>query len=170
MFCGFGFADDKGLSLCRSGYIFFCCVVVIKSNALQAGTGFDGPTGDWLGHLAFSAKTRECPVIASNYFWFNIICLSIATITIRFSFIAFSSRMVISDRLKEVFSFIPAAVLPALIAPIVFFHQGSVEFLMGKERFFVLAAATIVCFFTRSTLATVAFGLSALWFLTGGGA
>jgi branched-subunit amino acid transport protein len=104
-------------------------------------------------------------MIESNYFWLNIFFLSLGTLVIRYSFIAFSSRMVISDRTKEIFSFIPSAVLPALIAPIVFLHKGQVEMLLGKERFVVLLLATVVCYLTRSTLATVAFGLGALYLL-----
>lgn len=106
-------------------------------------------------------------MIPSNYFWLNIFFLSIGTIAIRFSFIAFSSRLKISDRLKDIFSFIPSAILPALIAPGVFFHKGSVAIVQGKERFVILILATIVCYLTRSTLATIAFGLVALYFMAG---
>jgi branched-subunit amino acid transport protein len=104
-------------------------------------------------------------MIASNYFWLNIFFLSIGTIAIRFSFIAFSSKFKVTEQMKQIFSFIPSAILPALIAPSVFFHNGSVAILQGKERFVVLILSTIVCFFLRSTLATIVFGLVLLYLL-----
>ena len=105
-------------------------------------------------------------MIPLDYYWLNVALLAIGTIAIRGSIIALSARTKISDRLKELFTFIPAAILPAFIAPAVFFHQGQVTWVMGKERVVVLVLASILCWFTRSTLATVGFGLAALFLFT----
>lgn len=105
-------------------------------------------------------------MIPLGYYWLNIALLAIGTIAIRGSIIALSARAKISDRLKELFTFIPAAILPAFIAPAVFFHQGEVSWMMGKERVVVLILAAILCWVTRSTLATVGFGLLALYLFT----
>ena len=103
-------------------------------------------------------------MIVSPYFWINVFLLAVGTFAIRFSIIAISSRIQISDRLREIFTYIPAAILPAFIAPAVFFHKGQSEIFYGKERFFVLLAATAISFYTRSTLLTIGFGLIALYF------
>lgn len=105
-------------------------------------------------------------MIPLDYYWLNVALLAIGTIVIRGSIIALSARAKISDRLKELFTFIPAAILPAFIAPAVFFHQGQVTWVMGKERVVVLVLAIILCWITRSTLATVGFGLAALFIFT----
>ncbi|HEX4923233.1 MAG TPA: AzlD domain-containing protein [Bdellovibrionales bacterium] len=105
-------------------------------------------------------------MIEPGYFWNNVILLAIGTLVIRGSLIALSAKLRISERARELFSFIPAAVLPAFVAPAVYFHQGQVEALMGKERFVILALATALCYVTRSTLATIAFGLAALYLIT----
>ena len=55
--------------------------------------------------------------------------------------------------------------LPGLIAALVFFHQGSVAWVYGKERFLDLLGTTASSFFLRSTLATIMFGLVALFLL-----
>lgn len=102
-------------------------------------------------------------MIPTDYFWLIVMLMTIGTIGIRFSLIAVSSRVKISDRTKEIFSYIPAAILPALVAPMVFFHQGAVQWLHGKERAVVLAATLVVCTLIRSTLVTVLFGLVALY-------
>jgi branched-subunit amino acid transport protein len=104
-------------------------------------------------------------MIEPSYFWTNIFLLALGTLAIRGTFIAMSSRVKISDRWRQIFSFIPVAILPAFVAPAVFFHQGHQALLFGKERFFVLVASTAVCFFSKSTLATIAFGLVALYLL-----
>lgn len=104
-------------------------------------------------------------MIDSNYFWTNILFLAFGTLMIRGVFIAMSSRVKISDRLREIFSFIPTAVLPAFIAPAVFFNQGHQTWLLGKERFLVLVISTAVCFYSKSTLLTILFGLGFLYLL-----
>lgn len=105
-------------------------------------------------------------MIDAQYFWINIGFLALGTIIIRGSIIAVSDRIQISDRTKELFSYIPAAILPAFVAPAVFYHQGSVEWVMGKERLIVLVGAFVICFKTRSTVATIALGLLALFVVT----
>lgn len=105
-------------------------------------------------------------MIDRDYFWGIVFCLAIGTLAIRFSIIAISARMRISERWKELFSYIPAAILPAFIAPAAFFHQGQVAWAHGKERLVVLVFATGLCYITRSTLATVALGLVALYLIT----
>lgn len=105
-------------------------------------------------------------MIPLGYYWLTVILLAIGTMAIRGSIIALSARAKISDRLKELFTFIPAAILPAFIAPAVFFHQGQVSWMVGKERVIVLILAAILCWVTRSTLATVGFGLLALYLFT----
>jgi branched-subunit amino acid transport protein len=105
-------------------------------------------------------------MIESSSFWFVLACLICGTLAIRGSLIAASTRVNISERAKEIFTFIPAAILPAFIAPFAFFHEGQVAWMQGKERFLVLVLATAVCMWTRSTLVTICFGLSCLYVIT----
>lgn len=100
------------------------------------------------------------------YFWIIFACLMTGTFIIRGSLIAMSSRVKISERAKEIFTFIPAAILPAFIAPSAFFHLGQATWLFEKERFFVLFVSTLVCLWSRSTVATICFGLFALYIIT----
>lgn len=105
-------------------------------------------------------------MIETSYFWWNIFFLAVGTFAIRASIIAVSSKVQISDWYKEIFSYIPAAILPAFIAPAVFFHEGHIAAVNGKERFVVLVLATVVCFIWRSTLGTIGFGLALLFTLS----
>ena len=84
-------------------------------------------------------------MIDSGYFWFSIFCLTVGTLIIRGTLIFLSSRFTISERVKDLFSFIPAALLPAFILPAAFFHQGKVEALFGKERLLVQSIDQRLC-------------------------
>ncbi len=102
-------------------------------------------------------------MINSNYFILCVILLVMGTLIIRGSFIAFSGKIVISPKIRELFTFIPASILPALVIPATFFHQGSVDWLMHKERFIVLLIASIACYFYRNTLFVISLGLLLLY-------
>ncbi|HXH32662.1 MAG TPA: AzlD domain-containing protein [Bacteriovoracaceae bacterium] len=105
-------------------------------------------------------------MISERYFILNVALLAIGTICIRGSFIALSGKLSISPKVRELFSYIPAAILPALIVPVNFFHRGQVEWLGGKERFLILIVSGVVCYFIRNTLFVIAFGLALLYLVT----
>ena len=106
---------------------------------------------------------KEASMIHDHYFLLNVILLTIGTILIRGSFISLSGKMIISSKVKELFTFIPAAILPAIIIPATFFHRGIVESLAGKERFLILLASVVVAYFVRNTLAIISFGMIVLY-------
>ena len=105
-------------------------------------------------------------MINETVFWNNILLLGIGTFGIRSFFIFFSHRIKISARQKEILSFIPAAVLPALMTPMVFYHQGDVSWLADKERLVIFLLALVVAYKFKNMLVTIAFGLTLLFLLT----
>lgn len=105
-------------------------------------------------------------MINSNYFLINVAALTIGTIMIRGSFIFLSGKMTISNKVKDLFGYIPAAILPTLIVPATFFHLGKVDLLGGKERFLILLVSILVAYFIRNTLFIISFGLILLYLVT----
>lgn len=105
-------------------------------------------------------------MIQADYFWRIVTLLAIGTFALRFSIIAVFGKIKVTERLKEVFTFIPAAVLPAIIAPMVFFHKGDVTWAFERERLFVLIVAIIVSYKSKSMFATVSVGLALLFLIT----
>jgi branched-subunit amino acid transport protein len=103
--------------------------------------------------------------VDKSNFWSIIITLGIGTLCIRASFFFLYSYIKISPRIKKAFSFIPAAVLPALVIPSVVFHQGQVELFAGHERVIALLIATVVSYKTQSVLFTVVTGIASLFAL-----
>ena len=105
-------------------------------------------------------------MIDDSYFLLVTVLLCLGTFLIRVSFIAFSGVLKVSPEVRELFTYIPAAIFPALFVPATFFYQGTVAWLGGMERFWVLVAASVVCFFYRSTLVVISFGLLLLYVVT----
>jgi len=99
-------------------------------------------------------------------YWLTILLLGIGTFLIRCSFIYLSSRLKINDFVKNALSFIPSAIFPALITPMVFFHEGHSSILFTKERLFALLLATVVAYKTRNVLITIISGLGILFALS----
>lgn len=110
--------------------------------------------------------TTEEAVIETHYFLIVTALLTVGTIIIRGFFISLTGRFAIPTKIKELFTFIPASILPALIIPATYFHQGQVSWVGGKERFVVLLVTCLACYFYRNTLFVISFGLSLLYLAT----
>ena len=82
----------------------------------------------------------------------------------RLSFIAIFARRHVPRLLERAFRYVPAAMLTALVVPMVAFAPeaaGDVD----APRIGAAAIAGAVAFVTRSTLRTIAAGMVALWLL-----
>lgn len=104
-------------------------------------------------------------MITANTYWTSVLLLGAGTFLIRFSIIAFSEKINLTERKKEILSYITVAILPALFSPMAFYHSGQIDFLLNKERFLVLIIASLICYLTRSVVLTLVFGLALLIFL-----
>lgn len=105
-------------------------------------------------------------MIPDNYFALSVLLLALGTFTIRSFFIVLSNRIRISDDVKKLFSYIPAAILPAMIIPQNFFHQGAVDVMGGKERIVILILSGLLFLYARNTLLMITFGLGLLFLVT----
>ena len=56
--------------------------------------------------------------------WTIIICCGIITYLTRFSMIALIKKEIFNDRIREVLSFVPSAIFPAIIFPAIFLDNG----------------------------------------------
>ncbi|OIQ20042.1 MAG: hypothetical protein BM556_06020 [Bacteriovorax sp. MedPE-SWde] len=99
-------------------------------------------------------------------FWLVVIFLGLGTFLIRYSFFYLSDKVKISERAKRSLTFIPCAIFPALLAPMVFFHEGSNAVLLNKERLVAFLIATYICYKSKNILVTIISGLAILYGLT----
>ena len=97
--------------------------------------------------------------------WTLIIYCGLITFLTRFSMIALLKKEMFNDRIREVLSYVPSAIFPAIIFPAVFLDNTG--FIQLEENPKILAAiiAMVVGIFTRNIIATIFSGLATYWFL-----
>lgn len=94
--------------------------------------------------------------------WLTIIALAAATFATRLSFIGLLAHVELPLLVQRALSFVPPAILAAIIAPQVFPVVQELPTL-DSPRLIAALIAFAVAFRTRSTLATVCVGMLVLW-------
>ncbi len=95
--------------------------------------------------------------------WFLIIYCGLITYLTRFSMIALLKKEMFNDRIREVLSYVPSAIFPAIIFPAIFLDStGSFE-LTDNPKILAAIIATSVGIFSRNILATIFSGLASYW-------
>ena len=96
--------------------------------------------------------------------WAVIVAVGALNYASRLSFIAFFARRSMPPLLARALKYVPAAMLTALIVPMVVDWKGAAaDFATPRVAAALVAAA--VAFVTRSTLKTLAAGMAVLWLL-----
>ena len=92
-----------------------------------------------------------------------IIYCGLITFLTRFSMIALLKKEMFNDRIREVLSYVPSAIFPAIIFPAIFLDStGSFE-LTDNPKILAAIIATGVGIFSRNILATIFSGLASYW-------
>ena len=96
--------------------------------------------------------------------WSVVAIVGVLNYVSRLSFIALFARRYVPPLLVRAFRYVPAAMLTALVLPMVVGTPGTAGFAPWPKIVAAIAAG-IVAFFTRSTLKTLGTGMLALWAL-----
>ena len=97
--------------------------------------------------------------------WFSIIVSGIVTYFSRMAMVALIDRDMLSSKVKEVLSYVPAAVFPAIIFPGVFFNDFGYLVELTDPKIYGAIVALIVGFITRNVIVTILSGLLSYWFV-----
>ena len=97
--------------------------------------------------------------------WALILSCGIITYLTRFTMIALVKKEMFSDRIREVLSFVPSAIFPAIIFPAIFINDLDSFHLENNPKIIAAIIATAIGIFTRSIIATIFSGLASYWFL-----
>ena len=97
--------------------------------------------------------------------WTLIIYCGLITYLTRFSMIALIKKEMFNDRLREILSFVPSAIFPAIIFPAIFINDAGLIEIEGNLKIIAAIIAMIIGIITRSILATIFSGLISYWFL-----
>jgi branched-subunit amino acid transport protein len=97
--------------------------------------------------------------------WLTIFGAGAVTFALRLSFIALLGRKRIPPTLGRALRFVPAAVLTAVVVPLLFYENGALEVSLGNERLLAGLVAALIAWRTRSVLFTLGGGMATLWTL-----
>ena len=94
-----------------------------------------------------------------------IIYCGLITFLTRFSMIALLKKEMFNDRIREVLSYVPSAIFPAIIFPAIFLNDnGSIQ-LEDNPKILASLIAMLIGILTRNIIATIFSGLASYWFL-----
>ena len=97
--------------------------------------------------------------------WMLIIYCGIITYLTRFSMIAILKKEMFNNKIREVLSYVPSAIFPAIIFPAIFLDNvGSFQF-EDNPKILAAAIAMIIGILSKNIIATIFSGLASYWFL-----
>ena len=97
--------------------------------------------------------------------WLSVIIAGILTYFTRMTMIALVSRDMLGDRIKDVLSYVPSAVFPAIIFPAIFVNDYGSFIEMNDPKIFGALVAVVVGYFSRNVIATILSGLISYWII-----
>ncbi len=97
--------------------------------------------------------------------WALIIYCGLITYLTRFSMIALIRKEMFNDRIREILSFVPSAIFPAIIFPAIFLDNNGLFQIEDNPKIIAAIIAMIIGIFSRSIIATIFSGLASYWFL-----
>ncbi|MCD2202484.1 AzlD domain-containing protein [Halobacterium sp. KA-6] len=99
--------------------------------------------------------------------WLVVLAAAAGTYALRVSFIALFGRLDdVPPRVERVLSYVPPAVLAALVLPELVLSDGALAVSLGNDRLLAGAVAAVVAWRTEDMLATVAVGMGVLYALS----
>ena len=103
--------------------------------------------------------------MSSLALWLTIAGAGAVTFGLRLSFIALLGRVEIPPFLSKALRFVPAAVLTAVVIPLLLYVDGAPEVSLGNERLLAGLVAAFIAWRSRNVLFTLVGGMVTLWVL-----
>ena len=93
-----------------------------------------------------------------------ILYCGLITYLTRFSMIALIKKEMFNERIREILSFVPSAIFPAIIFPAIFINDMGLFEIDDNPKIIAAGVAMILGIFSRSIIATIFSGLTTYWF------
>ena len=97
--------------------------------------------------------------------WALIIYCGLITYLTRFSMIALIKKEMFNDRVRQVLSYVPSAIFPAIIFPAIFLDNSGSILIEDNPKIMAALIAALIGIFSKSIIATIFSGLASYWFL-----
>ena len=95
--------------------------------------------------------------------WALIIYCGLITFFTRFSMIALLKKEMFNDRIREILSYVPSAIFPAIIFPAIFLDNFGTIQLEDNPKILAAIIAMCVGIYSRNIIATIFAGLASYW-------
>ncbi len=79
--------------------------------------------------------------------------------------IALLKKEMFNDRIKEILSFVPSAIFPAIIFPAIFLDNSGDFQLENNPKIMAAIIAMLIGIISQNIIATIISGLASYWFL-----
>ena len=97
--------------------------------------------------------------------WALILYCGLVTYLTRFTMIALIKKEMFNDRSREILSFVPSAIFPAIIFPAIFINDTGSFQIEDNPKIVAAIIAVIIGIYSRSIIATIFSGLASYWFI-----
>ena len=97
--------------------------------------------------------------------WISIIIAGVLTYLTRMTMVALVRREMLGNRIKNVLTYVPSAVFPAIIFPAVFFNDNGSFVEISDPKIFASIIAIVVGYFSKNVIATISSGLISYWII-----
>lgn len=100
----------------------------------------------------------------------TIVGMGLVTFAIRLSFIILAGRITLPDMVRRGLTYVPTAVLSAIILPDMLFRDDKLNLTLGNDYLFAGLVAIVVAWFSKNVIVTIVVGLLVIWawpFVTG---
>lgn len=98
--------------------------------------------------------------------WLIVLGMVVVTYSVRLSVIVLLGQADLPDRLRRALRYVPPAALSAIIFPRLFMPEGSLDLALSNVHLLAGLVATVVAWYSRSTLITIGVGMVMLWVLS----
>ena len=79
--------------------------------------------------------------------------------------IALLKKEMFNDRIREILSFVPSAIFPAIIFPAIFLDNSGDFQLENNPKIMAASIAMLIGIISQNIIATIISGLASYWFL-----
>ena len=97
--------------------------------------------------------------------WTLIIYCGLITFSTRFLMIALLKKEMFNDRIRDILSFVPSAIFPAIIFPAIFLDTSGLFILENNPKILASLVAVLIGLISKNIIATIFGGLAAYWIL-----
>ena len=97
--------------------------------------------------------------------WALIIYCGLITFFTRFSMIALLKKEMFNDRIREVLSYVPSAIFPAIIFPAIFLDNSGTVQIEDNPKIIAAIIAMLVGVLSKNIIGTILSGLLSYWII-----